>query len=106
MSDRNCYTLAAHYILENTGENVRLVHGIPTLTGGEHAGTPYGHAWIEAGDTVLDVVTGVMVGKDLYYTLGKIEYTVRYTRAEAQAKMAETGTYGAWDDKINAALHN
>jgi len=83
-----------------------LVHGICILTGGPHVGEEFGHAWAEKGETVYDAASGKSVPKVLYYAFGNVGYTVRYSWTEAQNKAVKVGTFGAWDKKINKALHS
>ena len=105
MNDKNCYTLAANYILMHN-DGCRLVHGIPTLIAGNYAGKKYGHAWIEYGNVCYDVVVKQWIPKAVYYGIGKIEYTVSYSRSLAMQNLRETGHYGAWDEKIADAFHS
>lgn len=102
MSD--CYKAACEWVLSN--KEYTLVHGIPTLTGGDYAGEQYGHAWCELDDGVYDAASGQDVPKNIYYSVGNIDYTVRYTSEEARENILEYGTWGAWDDTIILALHN
>jgi hypothetical protein len=106
MKDGSCYRdafqslrrPAAALLSEVTACEPELVHGIPTLTGGEHAGRRFCHAWVEVGELVLAVADAVP--RELYYEVGKIDPAecVRYTWREAVEKALESGTYGPWTE--------
>ncbi len=83
-----------------------LVHGLPTLTGGDHAGCEYGHAWLENGDEVYDASSGKTIPKIIYYSVGNIKYTVKYSKSKARKLAHSTEHYGPWDKKIWKSLHN
>lgn len=84
-----------------------LVHGIPLGRSGDAEGLRYPHAWLESpdGNTVLDpnlYEKGInpMVPLDIYYQLGNITETFRYTSAGASAEMLNQETYGPWEDRL------
>lgn len=93
----NCYTSAVNYVMKHP--DTILVHGIVTGQGAIE-GIEYGHAWVEDGDTVIDTASGKELPKFLYYALGNIHYTKRYSYNDMLEKMLETETYGPWDKKI------
>jgi len=99
-----CYFDALRFVEEH--KDWTLVHGIPVLTGGKHAGEEYGHAWCEKGDMVYDASKKVKIPKVLYYAFGNINYAVRYSFKEAVKMVLKTKVYGAWDEKIKNALHS
>ena len=103
----DCFEAAGRYFMDNAvfpyqREGIVLVHG--EVTGqGPIEGLKYGHAWIEEGDTVIDMSRGrnVKMPKILYYALGNIEEekTFRYTPQEFRKKIIETEHWGPWDLK-------
>jgi hypothetical protein len=77
-----------------------LVHGITTVPAD---GTRHGHAWIELGDTVIDVSQSLerprFIGsKEEYYQLGQIQAQecIRYGVDEALRQVEEHGHSGPW----------
>ena len=98
----DCYQVSADYVVNHSlsggGNGLVLVHGIVTGQG-PIRGIQYGHAWVEDGDEVIDKSRGrdIRMPKVLYYALGNVSETVRYTPDEARRKMLDTGTYGPWD---------
>lgn len=106
-----CYQLAAERLLEGrTPAGATLVHGYPTLAGGEHQGSRYGHAWLEwpVGPLWMcwDPVTDTEILGPLYYAAGRIdpELCDRYTRASMREHLVEIGTWGPWEDPPPDAL--
>lgn len=100
----DCYQAAANYVIEHAilgqDKHLVLVHGLVTGQGAIE-GIQYGHAWVEDGDTVIDVSNGrnLRLPKDLYYTIGHITHTFEYKAEEAQKKLLQTEKYGPWDLK-------
>ena len=120
----HCYDLAAEYVLEHgktTGyKYIRLCHGWPVLTAGEHEGQRYGHAWVERSEVhslpfhldgivsthsveltdCWDTLTGTWIPKALYYMGGNIEsdFVTRYSFAETREMILTTEEYGPWVD--------
>ena len=96
----DCYVAAGRYIMDNHNPKLVLVHGIVTGQG-DIAGIQFGHAWVEDGDMVIDTSNGrdIQLPKQLYYALGNIETTKRYTMEKAMEKMLKIGHYGPWDLK-------
>lgn len=94
----DCFKVAGQYLIEHRGEGLVLVHGIVTGQG-EIAGVRYVHAWIEDGDTVIDLSNGrdIRLPAPVYYKLGRVGKTVRYSEHKACLKMVETETFGSWD---------
>jgi hypothetical protein len=98
----DCYEASGRQILDNQykDKDLVLVHGIVTGQGAIE-GIQFGHAWVEKGNTVIDKSNGrsIELPKAVYYALGKIKKTKRYTVAEAVKKMLDTGHFGPWDLK-------
>lgn len=84
--------------------NPTIVHGLPIGRGPLNAGKRYWHAWVEVEDstgiTVIDRPRGetIMLPQGMYYNMGRIEQTWRFTLAEARAEMVERGHWGPWVD--------
>ena len=99
-TDGDCFQAAGRYVLNHPGAEAEyvLVHGIVTGQG-PLKGVQYTHAWIERDGNVLDYSNGkkTEVQAWLYYVLGRIETTVRYTPREAAKKMWETKHFGPWE---------
>ena len=100
----DCYKLSFDYVISHPGWT--LVHGIPTGTGGNAIGRQYGHAWVEKDDEVYDPSAKIKIHKLIYYSIGNIEYTVRYTKDEAMDLASKHETYGPWDKTINKSYHS
>ena len=98
----DCYQAAGRYVMDNalqgSNQNLILVHGIVSGQG-EIAGVRYGHAWVENGEEVIDVAGGreLRVPKIIYYAIGNIDNTFRYTPEEMREKLIESETWGPWD---------
>ncbi len=113
----NCYEVAALAVLHlaaiepDAAEDIRLVHGRPTLAVQPYE--PYGHAWIEIRNSqtrhmaeddftlCADVANGrnVRMSRLEYYGRGRINRheCFYYTPEEAQRMMVEYGHYGPWE---------
>ena len=108
----DCYEANGNYFmtksLSGEGSEMRLVHG--EVTGqGSLEGINYGHAWVEDGDTVIDVSGGksLRMPKMAYYALGGIDRNNnlhKYSPLEFQAKVAEYEHWGPWDLKTSTGL--
>lgn len=97
----DCYQAASDYIIHHPNDGWTLVHG--DVTGqGAIEGQRYGHAWLEKGDTVLDVSNGrnLEIPRAKYYELGQIDSgsVVRYDRKQTLDKLLTYETYGPWTD--------
>jgi hypothetical protein len=101
----DCYEAAGKYVMDHalfpgTDGSLILVHG--EVTGqGDIAGIQYGHAWVEKGGTVIDVSNGrnIKLPKAVYYAIGNIGKTYKYTSEEMREKILESGHWGPWDLK-------
>lgn len=108
----DCFIVAGRAVLADP--TLTLVHGIPLGTAGETEGKRYWHAWVERSevfdhphlpgpariDQVIDRSNGndVTMPTTLYYRLGSIERTWRYTAEEADILITATGHWGPWED--------
>ena len=100
-TDGDCFQVAGRYVLDHptlSKDVYAFVHGIVNGQG-PLSGLAFTHAWIERDGNVIDHSNGrkIEMPIELYYTLGGIKTTVRYTPREAANKMLESGHYGAWD---------
>ena len=103
----DCFEAAGKWIMANDlGTNARVVHG--EVTGqGALEGVKFGHAWIEIGETVLEVANGnnLKLPKAVYYAIGNIGANVhRYTREQALVRMLKFKHYGPWELKTETGL--
>lgn len=104
----DCYEATAKYIIDNSlfgnKDNLILVHA--EVTGqGDIEGVKYGHAWVEDGNTVIDVSNGrnIKMDKKMYYALGNVnsKKMYRYSMSEVRKKLVDSGIYGPWDLKTD-----
>lgn len=105
----DCYEAAGKYMMDRGiigGEDLVLVHG-EVRGQGPIAGIRYGHAWIEDGETVIDVSNGrnLRMPRQIYYALGGVypdeppfEPNIHiYTPEEARVKILDYKHWGPWD---------
>lgn len=98
----DCYRLAFEFVEHFSGDAV-LVHGWPKLTGGEHAGQRYGHAWslILGERFVVDpMYPQHVIPASNYYEIGEIDpaHCRRYTLEEARREVLRAETWGPWSE--------
>jgi len=81
-----------------------LVHGLVTPLVGSLAGVTYNHAWVERDDKVIDRTIRnedmQEMDKKIYYALGKIEVTYKYTLKEVLENSDKFQTYGPWAPEL------
>ena len=102
----DCYQANGSYLLNQsyTGKSggMILVHGVAILTSD---GKPFGHCWIEKGNTVYDFSNGKNLkgSKKVYYKLGGIPVkgykNHKYKIKDVRKKVLQTGHWGPWDSK-------
>ncbi len=102
----DCYQANGNHILQQSyigrGKRLVLVHGIALLQSDKK---PFGHCWIEDGNTVLDFSNGknIKVPKKVYYSLGGIPVkgykNYKYKMEDVRRKVVKTGHWGPWDSK-------
>lgn len=82
-------------------EDVYLVHGIATGTGGDIIGQRYWHAWVEWQDVAFDQSNGndIAIRKDEYHRIGQIENVKRYPARRLLRFITDAGHYGPWHDR-------
>lgn len=111
----DCYEANGRFFMNQTtpflggsSKNMRLVHG--EVTGqGPLEGVNYGHAWVEDGNTVIDVSNGkeLRVPKALYYAIGGIERNDNlhtYSPEEFRRKVSRHEHWGPWDLRTSTGL--
>jgi len=90
-----------------TSPSARLAHGYPRYTGrGRRAGRRFGHAWIEIGETVIDIEANAAGDKAGYYRVGRIDSRLvrLYSRAEALELAKRHGHYGPFEKPPGDAM--
>jgi hypothetical protein len=95
----DCYVAAGRYMLDHGSRRpIVLVHG-DVIGQGRLEGVKYGHAWIVDGDMVIDKSNGrdLKIDKDLYYMIGQITNTHKYTYKQTLEKTTKTGHWGPWE---------
>ena len=101
----DCYQAAANYMMDQClyggNKHLVLVHG-EVCGQGPLSGVTYGHAWVEDGDTVIDLSNGrnLRVLKVVYYAIGGVSHlnnTHRYTWDEAKVMLLTRKVYGPWE---------
>ena len=93
----DCFEAAAKYVMDEDSDAI-LVHG--EVTGqGPIAGLKFGHAWAEKNGMVIDKSNGkdLELPEQLYYALGQVSKTFKYTAKEMFKKIAKFKTWGPWD---------
>lgn len=116
-TDGDCFTTAvevANLLVEGGEKDVYIVHGIPLGQAGDAEGLRYWHAWVEVGVAVtfpnveheftfLNVIDrsnghDLEIPKAIYYKVGNIDQTWRFSVDEAREEMINRGHYGPWVD--------
>ncbi len=105
----DCYLAAAEWMLDNAGDDLRLVHA--EVTGrGALAGLSFGHAWVENLDSgfAFDVANGKFTAAPIavYRAAARIVNcnVFEYTAEQVRARLDATGNYGPWDLKTRSGL--
>jgi len=94
----DCFVVSLHKFLENTNK-YKLVHGVVTGQG-VLDGLQYNHAWVEDGNTVIDMTLPPNMQrfpKDAYYAIGQIQITRKYNAQQVYEMIDKYETYGPWD---------
>jgi len=97
----DCFECSAHWLVLGQGieiEGAILAHG--TVGGkGFVAGKRFTHAWVEIDDTwVYDRAQDLIMPKDDYYKLGKVENVRLYGPDQVRIKLLQTKNWGPWDE--------
>jgi hypothetical protein len=95
-------------VFPGSSPSMRLVHG-EVAGQGRLEGTNFGHAWIEDGNTVIDVSNGrtVKMPKAAYYAMGNIDQinnVVRYKPEVFRKKVMQYKHWGPWDLRTSTGL--
>lgn len=104
MSEGDCYEAAALLMValpSQARDSARLCHGTVIGNAAPVLGIPFGHAWVEIGDTVFDNSNGgqTVTRASVYYQRGTIDpATVTcYTWAQTAHALVSTEHYGPWE---------
>ena len=97
----DCYYQSYKY--QEANPKVTLVHGL-VKGQGKLEGIIFNHSWCEDGDTIIDMTLKPNIqktlNKNLYYLLGDIKITFKYSYQDRIEKSLEIGTYGPWESKL------
>lgn len=97
----DCYYKAYKY--QEAHPHVILVHGL-VRGQGKLEGIIYNHAWCEDSDIIIDMTLKPKLqksfSKNIYYLLGNIKTTFRYSYQDRIEKSLEIGTYGPWESEL------
>jgi len=85
-----CIELAMDFVLTNNDPNVMYCEGVVINS---KTAKPMRHAWVEAYDQCLDSDTGIVVPKDLYYTIGQITKIHKFNQKQVRDHILETEIY-------------
>jgi hypothetical protein len=102
----DCYEAAGKFMMDScqfSGDdcNLILIHG-EVMGQGPVAGTPFGHAWVLDGSTVIDKSNGrdLTMPMQIYYAIGQIDNIGnihQYTWTEARKQILDNGHWGPWE---------
>ena len=101
MPKGDCYAANGRWMI-GKDNSYRLVHGVAIMA---RDGKPFGHCWIEKGNTVLDFSNDnkIKLPKKRYYELGGIPIKgyplYKYKYLEAAKLMVKLGHWGPWESK-------
>lgn len=110
----DCYEAAGRYVVDHAimgkERHLLLVHG--EVEQQVEPWLRYGHAWVEDGETVIDVSNGrdIRMPKMLYYAFGKVYPNYPpfkpnlhvYTVEEMRKKILQYEHWGPWDLKTSS----
>tara|TARA_Y100001951_G_scaffold81590_1_gene69795 strand:- start:36 stop:365 length:330 start_codon:yes stop_codon:yes gene_type:complete len=104
MPNGDCYEANGRFITQKINDPkekfFKLCHGVGILP---RDGKPFGHAWIEMSQYVMDLSNGNkhVLSKKKYYELGGIPVKghkiYKYTPEQAGLKMVRNRHWGPWD---------
>ena len=101
----DCFVVALNKAIEQP-KRYKLVHGVVTGQG-VLEGIQYCHAWVEDGDTVIDMTLSPAMQrlpKIAYYGIGNIKITRSYNYRQILENVCEYETYGPWDKVFEGYL--
>jgi len=96
----DCYEVNGRFVSRGHDKDLVLCHGLAILS---TDGKPFGHAWIEKGNMILDFSNGrkIVLAKKKYYELGGIpangKKIYKYSVEETMTNMLKHGHWGPWD---------
>ena len=93
----DCFVVSLNKFMTDP-KRYTLVHGIVTGQGAI-SGLQYCHAWVEDGDTVIDMTLPESMRefpKVAYYAVGNIKTTKRYDYRQVLENVCKYETYGPW----------
>jgi len=98
----DCYYKAYKY--QEAHPDVTLVHGL-VKGQGKLQDIIYNHSWCKDGDTIIHMtlkpkLQKKTINKNLYYLIGDIKTTFRYSYQDRIEKSLEIGTYGPWESEL------
>ena len=101
MPKGDCYAANGRWMI-GKDNSYRLVHGVAIMHRDQK---PFGHCWIEKGNTVLDFSNDnkIKISKKRYYELGGIPVKgyplFKYKYLEAAKLMVKSAHWGPWESK-------
>ena len=105
----DCFQNAVKHLMDVEDKDLYLVHGLVTGTGGGLAGIRFVHAWIEAGDVVidtsLDINKPLITRKERYYRVGHIKESEvkRYSYNAMCTMLNKYKIFGPWEVEATKA---
>ena len=93
-----------HRIRQINANRFCLVHGIAIISGGQHFGEKFCHAWIEFDlngfEFCYDAETDLLSTKETYYVIGRVTTVKRYSEIEALKMAFRFSHYGPWEKDL------
>lgn len=97
----NCFEESVNKIISMRDKRAVLVHGLPMGRGGEAAKAGrYPHSWVELDDEVWEPALDDWISSFVFYALGDIKYTIRYSMTRVRDLMDEHNTFGPWCETL------
>ena len=95
----DCYNKHGRMMMDKvnseTATGWKIVHGLVTGQG-PIKGVKFGHCWLEKNGTVYDYSNNrnIVMSKAIYYSIGRIKKTNKFTGEQFRKKILKTGTWG------------
>ena len=109
----DCYLAAGRYVVDrflsgDAAGSLRLVHA-EVAGQGRMGGKTFGHAWVEDGETAIDLSNGrnIRLPVPVYRILGHVDEignVHEYTPKQVLDLSARTGHWGPWDLRTSSGL--
>lgn len=100
----DCFFVSGQYVSSEgiSNRNLTLVHALIRPRMGKMAGVVYWHAWVEDGNTVIDLSEGkqgekARFDKTFYYAVADPQEIRKYTFKEVLEKTLSEHNWGPWD---------